>query len=123
MKSHIAPVMTAFLLAGCTDTAPMQPYYSAAPLPNVWNPPPDAYSSGGFYARPRSYERAVLPSPAAPPQRTSSFFPQALAAPQPQLRLPAQIEPAQPVDQDEDANPVDSSCGRWWRLSNLWCGS
>jgi hypothetical protein len=114
---YIAPAMAAILLTACTATEPMQPYYSPAPPPNVWNPPSETYSNGGYYApQPRSYG-PVYPQPAPLPQRTFSLVPQAEAAPAPQqwheaAPPPREIDPPYTV-------PIDPSCG-WWRLCNFY---
>jgi hypothetical protein len=117
-RTHAAPVVTVLLLAGCTATAPMQPYYSPTPPPT----PGWSYSNDGdYYAHSYGAPPPVFRSPPVyqpPPQHSFSFIPRAEAAHRVQMQ-PAPLTPLREIDPPYSV-PIDQHCG-WWRLNNFWC--
>jgi hypothetical protein len=100
---HTATVvaLAALLLAGCS---PGQQDPVVANLRQFYPPPPDDPPS--YAAPPRSYVPDVIP-------RAQARAP---------VRAP--YRPFVPVpDTSDEPVPIDPSCGHWWRLNNLWCGS
>jgi hypothetical protein len=90
----------------------------ASPLRALDDPPPES---------PPAVGRAPEPEPAAPDQ-TAVVPARVEPAPKPEPAAPVTVEasvfvnPA-PKEPEPELHRIDPSCGRWWSLSNLWCGS
>jgi len=134
------------LTAGCTASPPRAPeYYAptvapfvryAPPVPRWGSPAPDdddlPYAP---LARPQAGKWYSSPNPgpifpelqqrfASPPsvQRYVPTPPPVARAPEPVAPPIATYPAAVPAPETpDDRNPVDLTCGHWWRLSNFYC--